>query len=62
MDFNAQHLAGFALGKDFEWSAADLAIGGKALRWDAGIDHQLKALAAERALDGLVDFHFSAKC
>ena len=53
----AQDFAGIAFGGDFEGAAADFAICREALRGDAGIDGQLKGLAAERALDGFGDFH-----
>jgi uncharacterized phosphosugar-binding protein len=50
---------GLALGNHLEWPAAHFAIGGEPLRRDAGVDDQFKALAAERALDGMRYFHRS---
>ena len=47
----AQHFARLAFGDDFERPAADLAIRSETLRRNAGVDDQLKSLAAERALN-----------
>ena len=48
-----QNFAGLALGHDFEWPAADLAISREPLRRDARIDRKLERLAAEGAMDWL---------
>jgi hypothetical protein len=52
-----ENLARLAFGEDLERPAADFAIGRKPLRGDAGVNHQVEALAAIWALDGLADFH-----
>jgi hypothetical protein len=46
-----QNLAGLAFGHDFEWAAADFAIGGEPLRRYAGINLQFERLSAEGTLD-----------
>jgi hypothetical protein len=38
-DFQAEDFAGFAFGDDFEGTATDFAVGGEALRGDAGVNH-----------------------
>jgi hypothetical protein len=48
----------FAFSNHFEGATADLAVGGKPLVCDTRINHQIKALAAVWALNGLSDFHF----
>ncbi|HEX4646864.1 MAG TPA: hypothetical protein VH598_14770 [Verrucomicrobiae bacterium] len=55
----AQDFSRFALDDDFEGAAADFAIGGEALGGDAGVNGQVKGLAAERALKGLGNLHES---
>src|SRR6266496_6204149 len=52
-----QNLARFAFGDDLKRPTADFTIRGETLRRDAGIDDQLKALAAERAVNVRRDFH-----
>src|SRR5256885_16474047 len=52
-----QNLARFAFGDDLKRPAADFTIRGETLRRDAGVDDQLKALAAERAVNVRRDFH-----
>ena len=46
-----------ALGEDLKGTAADLTIGGEALRVHTRVDEQFKALSAKRALDALGDLH-----
>ena len=53
----AQDFATGAFGHDFERTAADLAVGRKALTGEAGIHRQAKRLAAKRALDVREFFH-----
>ena len=53
----AQHLARFALGYDFEWPATNLAVSRESLCGDARVHRQVEALAAKGALDGLGHFH-----
>jgi hypothetical protein len=38
-NFQAEDFAGFAFGEDLEGTAADFAVGGEALRGDAGVNH-----------------------
>ena len=45
-----------------EWPAADFAISNEGLGTDAGIDRQLKALAAKGALDGFRYLHANPRC
>ena len=52
-----QNFARFAFGDDLKRPAADFTIRGETLRRDAGVDDQLKALAAERAVNVRRDFH-----
>src|SRR5207249_3360688 len=52
-----QNFARFAFGDDLKRPATDFTIRGEALRRDAGVDDQLKALAAERAVNVRGDFH-----
>jgi hypothetical protein len=54
---NTQDFAGLAFDNDFEWPATDFAIGRKSLRRNAGINHEVEALAAKWALDGFGNFH-----
>ena len=54
---NTLNLAIGAFGGDFEGAATDLAIGGKTLIGDAGIDGHVKRLAAVGTLDGGELFH-----
>jgi len=46
------HFTRFAFGGDFERPTANFAIRGEPLRCYAGVDENLEALAAERALNG----------
>jgi hypothetical protein len=50
-----------ALGSHFEGAATDLAFGGKPLGCDTRINHQIRALAAIRALNGFADFHLQLR-
>jgi hypothetical protein len=54
---NTQDFAGLAFGYNLKRAATDLAIGGKPLVGDAGVDGDFKALAAKGALDGFGNFH-----
>jgi len=54
---NAQDFAGLAFDNDLEWPATDFAIGRKSLCRNAGIDHEIEALAAKWALNGFGSFH-----
>ena len=56
-NFQTQHLARFAFNQDVERPAAHFAIGCKPLCRGAGVNDQVKALAAIRALDGFAGFH-----
>lgn len=51
LDINGEDLAELAFGDHLERPAAHLAIGGKPLAFDAGVDDQFKRLPAVRALD-----------
>ena len=62
LNLQAHHLARLALREDLEWPAAHFAIRREPLRLDAGVDHQLKILSAERALDGFADLHSLQRC
>src|SRR5688572_8823345 len=53
----AQDFARLAIDNHLKRTAADFAIRRETLRRDAGVDDQLEALAAERALDGFSDLH-----
>jgi hypothetical protein len=53
----AQNFARFAFCDDFERAAAHFAVRRKPLKRHAGVNHQLKSLAAERALNVLGNFH-----
>jgi hypothetical protein len=57
LNLNAHDFARLALGEHLKRAAADLAIGGKLLGGDAGIDRKFEGLPAERALDGFRNFH-----
>ena len=57
----AQNLAGFALDDDIEGSAANLAVGSKALAADAGVDGELEGLPAIWATDGFGDLHATVR-
>jgi hypothetical protein len=48
LDVERHHFARFALGEDLERPAANLAVRGESLGFDAGIDDQIEALPAER--------------
>jgi hypothetical protein len=54
---NTQDFAGLAFGNDLKWPATDLAIGGKPLVSNAGVDGNFKALAAKGTLDRFGNFH-----
>ena len=54
---HAYDLARLAFGGDFKRTAADFAVGDEALGRDAGVEHQLHALAAEGAVQGRGVFH-----
>ena len=56
-----QNFSRLALGGDFNRAAANLAIGRETLGGRAGVNHQFKALTAERTLDGRRDFHGSGQ-
>jgi hypothetical protein len=56
-DGKADDLSRFAFSEDFEWSAADLAIGREPLAGDTGVEDQFESLPAERALNGSRAFH-----
>ena len=49
---DGENFAGLGFDGDGEGAAADLAIGDETLRRDAGVDGEVKGLAAERAGDG----------
>ena len=53
----AQDFSRFGLGDDFKWAAANLAIRCEALGGNAGVNGQVKGLAAERALNDLGNLH-----
>ena len=52
-----QDLPRIALGEDFKRTAADLAVGGKPLLGNGGVDRQLHRLPAIRALDAFTLLH-----
>ena len=56
-NLQAHNRARFAFDAHIEGTAAHLAIGDKPLCRDGGIDDQVKALSAERTLNGFAVFH-----
>jgi hypothetical protein len=59
LHLQAQDFSRFAFDDNLERAAADLAIRCEALRGDAGVNGQVKGLAAEGALNGLGNLHES---
>jgi hypothetical protein len=59
LHLQAQDFSWFAFDDDLKRAAADLAIRCETLRGDAGVNGQVKGLAAERALNGLGNLHES---
>jgi hypothetical protein len=57
LHLNTQDFTGLAFNKNLKWPATDFAIGRKSLCPNAGINHEVEALAAKWALDGFGNFH-----
>jgi hypothetical protein len=53
----AQNFTRLTLGNDFEWPAAHLTIRHEPLKGHRRVNHHLKHLPAERALDVFGNFH-----
>src|SRR5258705_2084375 len=54
---DAQDFARLTFDGHFKRTTADFAVGGEALRRDAGVDGQFGALTTKRTLDGFGDLH-----